>query len=224
MFNLIHEIFLLVGYLTNGTEFPMPLSEEEEKSLFERFKQGDITVKNEIISRNLRLVAHISKKYNPHSWDSDDLISIGTIGLIKAVDSFDSRRGSRFATYASRCIDNEILMQIRNRKKSKTEVSLQDPIGVDSEGNEICLIDVLGTNSDMVHDEVESNILIKKLYEIMETVLDERERIIIKLRFGLYCEPKTQREIAVLLGVSRSYISRIETKAVNLLKKAMAVV
>ncbi|GFR36399.1 sigma-70 family RNA polymerase sigma factor [Thermobrachium celere] len=153
--------------------------------------------------------------------DSDDLISIGTVGLIKAIESFDYDKGNRLATYAARCIENEILMYMRSVKKVKTEVYLQDPIGVDKEGNEICLMDVLGTESDKILDEVESKISIRKLYRIIDKVLEEKEKIIIKLRYGLCGEPKTQMEIAQLLGISRSYVSRIEKRALKKLAKEM---
>ena len=221
IFNLINGAFLLVGYLTNGTEFPKPLSEQEEKNLFVKLEQGDSTAKNELISKNLRLVAHIVKKYHSQSWDTDDLISIGTIGLIKAIENFDNSKNNRLVTYAARCVDNEILMYIRYNKKTKYELYLQEPVGVDTDGNEFCLIDLLGTQGDAVYDEVESSILIKKAYELMETVLNDKEKVIIQLRYGLVCEPKTQREIAQLLCISRSYVSRIETRALKILKNDM---
>jgi RNA polymerase sporulation-specific sigma factor len=139
VFNLLDEFFFLVGYITNGNSFPHPLTEEEEKNLFAKYKVGNDGAKNELITRNLRLVAHIIKKFNPQSRDADDLISIGTVGLIKAIESFDYNKGNRLATYAARCIENEILMYVRSNKKIKSEVYLQDPIGVDREGNEIRL-------------------------------------------------------------------------------------
>lgn len=221
VFNLLAECFFLVGYITNGNSFPHPLTEDEEKDLFAKYKIGNDDAKNELITRNLRLVAHIIKKFNPQSRDSDDLISIGTVGLIKAIESFDYNKGNRLATYAARCIENEILMNVRSNKKIKAEVYLQDPIGVDREGNEICLMDVLGTDNDSVLDEVESKISIKKLYNVIEGVLEGKEKIIIKLRYGLSCEPQTQREIAQSLGISRSYVSRIEKKALKKLAKEM---
>jgi RNA polymerase sporulation-specific sigma factor len=220
-FNMLDQVFLLVGYVTSGNSFPQPLNEEEERNLFTSYKLGDDSAKNELITRNLRLVAHIIKKFNPSSKDTDDLISIGTVGLIKAIESFDYNKGNRLATYAARCIENEILMYARTSKKVKSEVYLQDPIGVDKEGNEICLIDVLGTESDAVLDEVESKISIKKLYSLIEKILEEKEKLIIQLRYGLVGEPKTQREIAKQLGISRSYVSRIEKKALKKLGKEM---
>lgn len=221
LFNILNGAFLLVGYIANGNSFPYPLNEEEERELFRAYKAGDETAKNQLITRNLRLVAHIIKKFNPHTKDADDLISIGTVGLIKAIESFDYNKGNRLATYAARCIENEILMHVRASKKAKGEVYLQDPIGVDKEGNEICLIDVLGTESDAVLDEVENKISMKKLYALIDRVLEGKERVIIKLRYGLSGEPQTQREIAKLLGISRSYVSRIEKKALKKLAKEM---
>ncbi|CDF58239.1 RNA polymerase sporulation sigma factor SigK [Thermobrachium celere] len=219
--SFLDGLFLLAGYITNGSSFPKPLTEEEEKKLFYEFKNGNQEAKAELITRNLRLVAHIIKKFGPMGKDSDDLISIGTVGLIKAIESFDYDKGNRLATYAARCIENEILMYMRSVKKVKTEVYLQDPIGVDKEGNEICLMDVLGTESDKILDEVESKISIRKLYRIIDKVLEEKEKIIIKLRYGLCGEPKTQMEIAQLLGISRSYVSRIEKRALKKLAKEM---
>lgn len=221
LFNLLDGIFLIVGYVTSGNSFPKPLKEEEERALFYSFKCGDENAKNQLITRNLRLVAHIIKKFNPQGKDVDDLISIGTVGLIKAIESFDYNKGNRLATYAAKCIENEILMHVRSSKKIKTEVYLQEPIGVDKEGNEICLMDVLGTESDSILEEVENKISISKLYSLIESVLEEKERLIIKLRYGLKGEPKTQREIAKFLGISRSYVSRIEKKALKKLAKEM---
>lgn len=198
----------------------MPLNEEEEKLYLLQLSEGDLKAKNILVERNLRLVAHIVKKYSYPNKDIDDLISIGTVGLIKAIDSFDTNKGTRLATYAARCIENEILMFIRNNKKNKGEVFLQDPIGVDKEGNEISLMDVLSCDDDSVIEIVENKIQIKKLYERINSVLSERERIVIELRYGLKNgKPKTQREIAKKLGISRSYISRIEKKALKKLNK-----
>ena len=170
----------------------------------------------------MRLVAHISKKYNNSGEELDDLISIGTIGLIKAIDTFNVDKGIRLATYASKCIENEILMNIRSNKKNKMQVSLQDPIGVDKEGNAISLIDILGTDEDYVVDKDELKMKISKLYEKIEKVLTEREKEIIKLRYGLTPSGyKTQREIAQQLDISRSYVSRIEKKALKKLKREL---
>lgn len=219
--NLIVEGYFLVGYLTNGNAFPQPLSESEEKELFLKYELGDEAAKTELITRNLRLVVHILKKFN-FQGNSDDLISIGSVGLIKAIESFDYKKGSRFATYGSRCIENEILMYIRASRKIKAEVSLDDPIGVDKDGNEISLLDVLGTDINSVHDEVEHKISAAKINKLIDLLLDDREKMIIKLRYGLDGEPKTQSEISNLLGISRSYVSRIEKKILKRLKKEMS--
>lgn len=219
---LISNALFLTGYINGNNIFPMPLDEKEEEIYLIKLKEGDKKAKGILIERNLRLVAHIVKKYSFPNKDVDELISIGTVGLIKAIDSFDIEKGARLATYASRCIENEILMLFRNNKKQKSEVHLQDPIGVDKEGNEICLIDVLSSEKDSVMDKVESNLEIKALYNKMFEILSTRECNIIIMRYGLEdgrC--RTQREIAVLLKISRSYVSRIEKKALKKLEKAL---
>lgn len=217
---LLDNIVFLVSYVTNNNSFPKPLSEEEEKEFISRFKAGDEEARNILVERNLRLVAHIVKKYNYTGKEIDDLISVGTIGLIKAITTFDHYKGTRLATYAARCIENEILMVIRSSKKSKSEVFLQDPIGVDKEGNEISLMDVLGTEGDTVVEEVENKIQTKKLYSKMGIILKGREKMVLELRYGLISgKSKTQREIAQLLGISRSYVSRIEKRALKKLGK-----
>lgn len=222
LLEILGSISFLSGYITGGNSFPQPLDEKEEEEYLVRLKNGDGDAKNILVERNLRLVAHIVKKYTYPGKDIDDLISIGTVGLIKAIDSFDVNKGTRLATYAARCIENEILMLIRNNKKAKGEVYLQDPIGVDKEGNEICLIDVLSSEYDSITDIVENKIQVKKLYNKIYTVLQERERIIIEMRYGLIDgKCKTQREIAKLLGISRSYVSRIEKKALKKLFKEL---
>lgn len=215
-------LFLLVGYVSNANSFPQPLSPEDEQDYLERYKKGDEDARNVLIERNLRLVAHIVKKYSTTGNDSDDLISIGTIGLIKAITTFDNEKGTRLATYAARCIENEILMQIRSNKKLQSEVSLQDPIGVDREGNEIMLIDVISGESESVVEEVELKMQVKKLYSKMKCVLKCREKTVLELRYGLSSGTgKTQREIAKMLGISRSYVSRIEKKAIRKLSKEL---
>lgn len=219
---LICNSIFLTGYISGNNTFPKPLDEVEESTYLARLRDGDKEAKSVLIERNLRLVAHIVKKYSFPNKDIDELISIGTVGLIKAIDSFDSSKGTRLATYASRCIENEILMLFRNNKKQKSEVYLQDPIGVDKEGNEICLIDVLSSEKDSVLEKVESNLQIKALYNKIGISLSEREGEILKMRYGLIdgrC--KTQREIAAILGISRSYVSRIEKKALKKLKKEL---
>jgi len=204
-----------IGHLTNTSAFPQPLSAQEEKEYFERYKNGDQEAKNILIERNLRLVAHIVKKYQSTGYDCDDLISIGTIGLIKAITTFDPEKNTRLATYASRCIENEILMCLRASKKMQSEVSLQEPIGFDGEGNEVSLMDILSSYVD-VSKSVELNFQIKKLYEKISQLLKGREKLVLLLRYGLAngCT-LTQREIAKKLGISRSYVSRIEKRAVK---------
>lgn len=216
LLDIINSLTFLTGYINSGSSFPQPLNEKEEKYYLNKLKQGDILAKGVLVERNLRLVAHIVKKYSYPGKDVDDLISIGTVGLIKAIDSFDNSKGTRLATYAARCIENEILMLIRNNKKSKGEVYLQDPIGIDREGNEISLIDVLSSDEDSIVQIVENRIQVKKLYSKINSSLKEREKFIIELRYGLKDgKPKTQREIAKILGISRSYVSRIEKKALK---------
>lgn len=218
--NVISNNIFLTGYITGNTTFPKPLDEKEEEYYLKRFKEGDLEAKSILIERNLRLVAHIVKKYSFPNKEVDDLISIGTVGLIKAIDSFNLGKGTRLATYAARCIENEILMLFRNNKKIKGEVYLQDPIGMDKEGNEICLIDVLSSEEDSVVEEVENNLQVKALYSKMNNALTKREKEILEMRYGLVDgEVKTQREIALILGISRSYVSRIEKKALKKLFK-----
>ena len=220
--NLICNSFFLTGYVTNSNTFAMPLDEAEEQMYLKKFKEGDKNAKSILIERNLRLVAHIVKKYSFPNKDVDELISIGTVGLIKAIDSFDSSKGTRLATYASRCIENEILMLFRNNKKQKSEIYLQDPIGVDKEGNEFCLMDILSSEKDCVLEKVESNLQVRALYKKLVESLTKRESSILIMRYGLIDgKCKTQREIAVNLGISRSYVSRIEKKALKKLKKEL---
>ncbi|WP_051585982.1 RNA polymerase sporulation sigma factor SigK [Caldanaerobius polysaccharolyticus] len=216
-------VFFLSGYVTTTSSFPQPLSAEEEERYIRKYLGGDEEAKNILIERNLRLVAHIVKKYSNTGIDSDDLISIGTIGLIKAITTFNDSKGVRLATYASRCIENELLMYLRSNKKEKNEISLQDPIGVDKEGNEISLIDIIPVaDPDSVCNEVETKLQIKKLKDKINTALKNRERLVIELRYGLTnMGVKTQMEIARLLGISRSYVSRIEKKALKKLLKEL---
>lgn len=200
--------------------FPKPLSEEEESECIEKYKNGDTDARNILIEHNLRLVAHVAKKYTSSgriaSVDFDDIISIGTIGLIKGIDSFNADKNVRLATYAARCIDNEILMYIRSSKKYSNDMFLQDPVGHDFDGNEITVMDMVKSNDDPVPDEVSDRIDIMRMIQKIEEVLDEREREIIKMRYAIYGgEEITQREIAAMLGISRSYVSRIEKKALK---------
>jgi len=222
LFETIKNIFFLFGYVSSVNSFPQPLSPEEEKHYINMLKEGSEEARNILIERNLRLVAHIVKKYNSTVGDSDDLISIGTIGLIKAIATFNHEKGTRLATYAARCIENEILMQIRSNRKIQSEVSLQDPIGIDREGNEIALIDVIGNEAESVVEEVELKMQVKRLYNKMKLVLKNREKVVLELRYGLLNgTSKTQREIAKMLGISRSYVSRIEKKAIKKLGKEL---
>lgn len=218
----VSATFFLFGYISNVNSFPHPLSQEEEKHYLQLLREGNEEARNILIERNLRLVAHIVKKFNSTPNECDDLISIGTIGLIKAISTYNHDKGTRLATYAARCIENQILMQIRANKKIQTEVSLQDPIGVDREGNEITLIDVIGTEPESVVEEVELKMQVKRLYNKMKDVLKKREKLVIELRYGLINgASKTQREIAKMLGISRSYVSRIEKKAIKKLGKEL---
>ncbi|MDQ7793056.1 MAG: RNA polymerase sporulation sigma factor SigK [bacterium] len=205
---------LLSGYLTGNT-FPHPLSEEEEAHFLERLAGGDEVARGVLVERNLRLVAHIVKKFDNTGQDVEDLISIGTVGLIKGITTYDRGKGTRLATYAARCIENEILMYLRSLKRTRAEVSLYDPIGTDREGNEITFLDVLRTDDDPVPEVVGAGMDAERLREKL-AVLTKKERLVIELRYGLTNGMKrTQREIARMLGISRSYVSRIEKKAVS---------
>ncbi len=196
--------------------FPNPLTPDEEKYYFQKYTEGDLEAKHILIERNLRLVAHIVRKYQNLGEEMEDLISIGTIGLIKAVISFDPEKGNRLAAYASRCVENEILMYLRARKKGGKEISLYEPIGTDRDGNEIRLYDIIETTDTDVPEKLYLKENIQKLYEKVESELSPRERLVLKMRYGLYNgEEYTQREIASLLGISRSYVSRIEKSAVE---------
>lgn len=195
--------------------FQKPLTVEEEKLYLQRYQQGDNKARDILIERNLRLVAHVVKKYQGLEEDLDDLISIGTIGLIKAVSTYDMNKGSRLATYAARCIDNELLMMLRNRKKISREVSLYEPIGTDKEGNEIHLLDIVEGNEDDITDTCIQKENTRTLYRLLKEVLTPLEYDVIKYRYGLYGnEEMTQRVIGKRLGISRSYVSRIEKNAV----------
>lgn len=216
----LNSAIFLVGYISNNSLFPEPLSSEEEKKYLELLKEGDEEARNILIERNLRLVAHVCKKYSTTKIEQDDLISIGTIGLIKGINSFDSSKGVRLATYVSRCVDNEVLMFLRSNKKVNAEVYLEDPIGKDKDDNTVTLQEVLENNEKNIEDEVDLKFKVKKLYEKMKEVLKAREKTILELRFGLGGKkPQTQNEIADSMGISRSYVSRIETKAIGKLAK-----
>ena len=201
--------------------FLQPLSTQEEEQLLQKMREGDVSCRNRLIEHNLRLVAHVVKKYSNTIYETDDLLSIGTIGLIKAIDSFNQEKGIRLATYASRCIENELLMLMRSGKKQSKEVSLYEPIGSDKEGNTIQLLDVCVAEEVNIVEQMEEKQKLAKLREYIDKVLSEREKEIIILRYGLYGGREiTQREIAERLNISRSYVSRIEKKALKKLKAA----
>ena len=199
--------------------FKKPLKAEEERYYLKMYRNGDEKAKEKLIEHNLRLVAHIVKKYNSPDRDLDDLISIGTIGLIKAVNTFDLDKGGRLVTYAARCIENELLMMLRQEKKTSKNTSLYEPIGIDKEGNEIHLLDILGTQETDLIKKIEQKENIKKIYEELEKMEMNKEKKTLIMRYGLYGrEPMTQKEVAKKLHISRSYVSRIEKKALMLLK------
>jgi RNA polymerase sporulation-specific sigma factor len=217
--SLIQGYLLLVSYIRNGKVFPEPLSPEEEEKYLKRMKEGDEEARNILIEHNLRLVAHIVKKYDTAHTDNEDLISIGTIGLIKGINTYDGGKNTKLATYAARCIENEILMHLRSTKKLNNEMLLQESIGSDREGNEITLLDILEAQDDSVLSKVEKTLNEEKLYSKLEH-LSEREKKVIQYRYGLLDGKQlTQREVASIMGISRSYVSRIEKKAIEELAK-----
>ena len=217
---MMSSAFLMLR-LTPGGSFPRPLSEAEERKYLDAWLQGDLEARNVLIERNLRLVAHIMKKYYTQTSDQEDLISIGTIGLIKAINTFDPAKNIKLATYASRCIENEILMYLRRTSKTKLEVSIDEPLNVDWDGNELLLSDILGTDEDVIYKDIEDEIE-KDLLKNAIDHLNPREKKIVELRFGLK-QPDgmemTQKEVADLMGISQSYISRLEKKIMKRLKK-----
>lgn len=216
---IIKDVLFFILHVTGAGSFPNPLSAKDEKKYLELCKNGDLNARNKLIEHNLRLVAHIIKKYYSNLNDQDDLVSIGTIGLIKAVDTFDSSKGIRLSSYASRCIENEVLMFFRNGKKSAQDISMNEPIDTDKEGNALTLMDVMSVE-DSIIDDLDIKIKSEKLYKYIYEILSPRERIIIELRYGLNGKiPLTQREVAKLLKISRSYVSRIEKRALKLLNK-----
>ena len=210
----------LVAYISNNNLFPEALSSEEEKKYINLMKEGDEEARNILIEHNLRLVAHVCKKYSNSNIEQDDLISIGSIGLIKGINTYNADKAIKLSTYISKCIDNEILMYFRSIKKQNNEVYLDDPIGKDKDDNVITLEDILENDERRVDDEIDLKMKIAKLYSKVKSILKDREKTIIELRFGLNGKkPKTQNEIAKNLGISRSYVSRIETKAIGKLAK-----
>lgn len=210
----------MVAY--TSTAFPEPLSPEEEEKYIDLMLKGDTDARNILIEHNLRLVAHVAKKYTNYQKDSDELISIGTVGLIKGISTYKNTKGSRLATYTARCIDNEILMYLRSAKKLQNNISLQSAVGIDKEGNEVTLEEKLADPTPSVEETLSSNAEQKVLQSLIDKVLTSREKFIINLRYGLNnTQEKTQREIASSIGISRSYVSRIEKKALSKLRKAM---
>lgn len=219
---LLKQFFALLSYVSSLNSFPKPLTHKEEQQLLQKYADGDDNAKNLLIEHNLRLVAHIAKKYAACGKDTDDLISVGTIGLIKGIGSFDVKKGAKLSTYISRCIENEILMCIRSSKKTKNEVSIDEPIGIDFEGNQITFNNILYNSGDEVYESIDNKILVSKLYDALQKSLSQRERNIIIMRYGLFgTKELTQKEVAKCLGISRSYISRIEKKAISLLRNEL---
>lgn len=211
----VKELALLVSHIKNNS-FPHPLEPEEERECLLRLVRGDEEARRILIEHNLRLVAHIVKKYDNTRLENDDLISIGTVGLIKAINTYDLEKGVKLATYAARCIENEILMQLRSMKKNRDDISLQEPLGVDQEGNELSLMDILGNQSDLF-EKVHHKIEVARLLKMMKS-LPQRERFVLERRFALVDGRSwPQREIAAELGISRSYVSRIEKRALRML-------
>lgn len=201
--------------------FPQPLTAREEREYLERYKEGDGEAREVLINRNMRLVAHVIKKYQSSDYEMEDLLSVGTIGLIKAVNTFDADKGSRLATYAAKCVENEILMLFRASKKYSREVSIYEPIGTDKDGESVSLIDVLEAEGVDAVDQIAYQQDVKRLYLAYEKELKGTEQTVIRMRYGLFHSKEyTQREIAARLGISRSYVSRIEKRAVERLKKA----
>ena len=218
---LLQECLLFLGYITGKSQFPKPFTKEEEAEAVRRMAEGSEEARKDLITHNLRLVSHIARKYMVPGYGPDDLISIGVIGLIKAVNSYKPESGTALGTYAARCIENEILMTLRASKKRRGDVSLQDPIGTDGEGNDITFMDVLGTEPDALEDEVIRRVTLEKVRRVLHA-LPGRERMVLELRYGLtdgVTHP--QHEIAKMLGISRSYVSRVEKHAVELLRDAV---
>ncbi len=216
---LANYCYVFILHVCKSGSFPKPLSAKKEREYLEKCKEGDVSARNKLVEHNLRLVAHIVKKYYATQADHDDLVSIGTIGLIKAINSYDLEKNIKLSSYAARCVENEILMHFRNCRKSASDVSLSETIDTDKDGNPLTLIDILAVDENFA-DELDLKIKSEKLTEYINSALDEREKKVIILRYGLNGnEPLTQREVAQKLGISRSYISRIEKKALLELRK-----
>ncbi len=221
LLRLASSLFYLALHVTNPNAFPPALSAKEEAELIEKNANGDKAAKNKLIEHNLRLVAHVIKKFDNNSSEQDDLISIGTIGLIKAISTFKPEKGSRLATYAARCIENEILMYFRSIKKSANDLHFSDPIDTDKDGNALTLIDVVADDVN-ISDDIDKKMKIERMRVLLESALDDRERDILKLRYGLETEEElTQKQVAAILGISRSYVSRIEKSALDRLRRML---
>lgn len=220
LLQMLSGVFLFFAlHIKNAGSFPPPLSHDEEKKLLKKLAEGDNEARGKLIEHNLRLVAHIIKKYYSTYAEQDDLISIGTIGLIKAINTYNGEKGARLATYAARCIENEILMYFRSQKKTSQDISMSEPIDTDSEGNPLTLIDIISTE-DTIADKIDTKIKIEKLRKFVSEIQDEREKRIIIMRYGLdNNQPLTQKAVARKLHISRSYVSRIEKRALNRLRK-----
>lgn len=215
------NMLYLILHIEGAGSFPKPLSAADEREALEKMSKGDKAAREKLIEHNLRLVAHIIKKYYSNYSDQDDLISIGTIGLIKGINTFDYTKGTRLATYAARCVENEILMYFRNQKKSAQDISMSEPIDTDSEGNPLTLSDIIYTD-DTIADDIDMNMKIEKLRKLVFSMKNDREREIIIGRYGLLGKPPlTQREIAKDMNISRSYVSRIEKKTLGDLRKKL---
>ncbi len=211
-----------IGYIGGSKVFLQPLSREDEEKYLQLYFDGDMEAKNKLIEHNLRLTAHIAKKFSLGNYDNDELISIGTIGLIKGVNTYKPDKKTRLSTYVSRCIENELLMWLRNQKKYKGDLSLQQPLGTDKDGNEVTFEDKLCDYSLDIGSQIETEMQISQMGDIIADVLNEDELKVIKLRYGIECEELTQREIAEMMNISRSYVSRIEKKALLKLRKALS--
>lgn len=218
---MLGKLMFFAGSVLGASSFPKPLSSEEEKKYLQLMREGDLAAKEKLINHNMRLVAHVVKKYSG-SAETDDLISVGSIGLIKAVNTFDPSKGTQLATYTARCIENEILMLLRANKKFKNDIYLSDSVGMDKDGNDLTLMDLLCEREDAVFAQVDTSIEREKFLQFIKSVLTEREYTVLCLRYGLKGQKNyAQREVASFLKISRSYISRIEKKAIEKLKEAV---
>lgn len=212
---ILKNMIFLILHVTNAESFPPPLSKKDEQRLLKLKEQGDVSAKNKLIEHNLRLVVHVIKKYYSTSSEQDDLISIGTIGLIKGINSYKTEKGTKLATYAAKCIDNEILMYFRSQKKSSQEISFSDPIDTDNEGNPLTLMDIICVD-DTIIDDIDTKLKLKTAARVIDSLKNKRDRKIIIARYGLDgSEPKTQKQVAESLNISRSYVSRIEKRIIE---------